>query len=784
MTVGKVRPALALVCILATTVPIPVEAAFTASQSKCAATIAKAGFGFVRSKLKLHQRCRNANLANPGSCSAPDAAALARIDETLRKTLQTKCTLASEGLGGIGFPAACTDDNAGDGFTANDLATCLRTSHDAIVAKLLTLQFDESVTGPVTKTQLACQMEVAKQSAGLVGCVLKSVQKCRVAVMRGKLPMVPADLCAIADEKTAATIAKCELKLTEGIQGRCSDGDVAALDVCTPDATTAVAAGQCLVNTQSALIDGPAIDVPPDLIDFQFAVRGGLCGDGIVDNLAEECDGDDDAACPGACGTTLEPDGYFACLCTTIPRIRVVEHGDSDTDNGWTGASADTGVAEGAGYVTDLYDCDASGLCNVGPSCSLPPHSPCSVYLAAPSGLTGNDVCAALGEGTCRKRRTATGPHCFQDIQKKCDPNNRADPVCNALGDFCTVTPSSPPNPVSSGGVSVCNMTIWSEDVVGTVNLTSGESVVRAPQRSRTYSRMVGSANKPCPVCGGFCAVSRERCASDDDCAAGKGPCITAPVCSDGSNAGKGCRTAPPFGNPTVTFGTTSIDCPPDPLGEITSKDGLDLYVTARSTGGVSMLPTQPCMAPGFSGNACVGGSSGGRSCTGASECPGGTCAPQCFCAGQLQPNDCDDACVGGPNDASECHTHSECPGGFCHVGDCRADPGDPDSTQEGVCTSGPSQGWCSITTYRPCTSAAECTQAACSYCSPGESCISENRACFVNGGITREGLPRTPEGRSVGIYCIEGDKEAVNIVAGFPGPAAFTQPELQIVVP
>jgi hypothetical protein len=53
-----------------------------------------------------------------------------------------------------------------------------------------------------------------------------------------------------------------------------------------------------------------------------------------------------------------------------------------------------------------------------------------------------------------------------------------------------------------------------------------------------------------------------------------------------------------------------------------------------------------------------------------------------------------------------------------------------------------------------------------------------------VNSGIVRQGTPRTPQGASVGVYCIQGDNDAVNTVAGFPGPAAFTQPEVQVVKP
>ena len=143
--------------------------------------------------------------------------------------------------------------------------------------------------------------------------------------------------------------------------------------------------------------------------------------------------------------------------------------------------------------------------------------------------------------------------------------------VCDAAGDHCVVTLGAPPDGVFSGGFTVCNVTMLSEDVVGTVNLLTGESLVRAPQISRTFNRAVGSANKPCPVCGGFCAVDKERCTTDGDCGLHDGPCITELVCSDGANEGRVCRTSAPFGSTSTDFGTTSVDCPPDPGREITS---------------------------------------------------------------------------------------------------------------------------------------------------------------------------------------------------------------------
>lgn len=782
MDVGRAGLLLAVACVL-TTPAAGTAAPFSGRQIRCIDAIGKLGLEYVRVTMKRAQRCREAVLAG-GSCAAPDPAVRARLDRRMQRTFARVCTLPETGLAGLGFPGPCPDPNPGDGFTANDLAACIRDSHEAIVEQMLELQFEDGRTGPLPKEALACQREVAKQSLAFTGCMLKAVQKCRNKRLQEALPSVPPHLCASDDVRTAATISQCREKLHDGIAAVCSDATIAGLAVCTPDAATVAAATSCLAAAYASRIDGAAIDVPPDLIDYEYAVRGGLCGDGKVNNLAEECDGADDSACPGRCGSALTPDGYFACLCTDKPRVRVVEHAAADTDNGWTGISADQGVAEGGGYLGDLYDCDEHGLCNLGPSCSLPPHSSCAVPLSAASGTTGNEICALLGQGTCRKERTATGPHCFQDVQKKCDPNLVADPVCNAPGDFCATTLVGPPNPVSSGGVTVCNVTVWSEDVVGTVNLASGESSVRAPQRSRTYNRSAGSANKPCPVCGGFCAVSRERCEETADCGVNKGPCITAPVCSDGMNAGKPCRTTPPFAGTSEFFGTTSVDCLPAPSAQITSPAGLDLYVTTRSTGPLSMEPTLPCTASGFSGNVCHGGTNEGRACAEAGDCPQGRCGPQCFCAGQLRPNACDPACVGGSQDALECHDDADCPGGFCHPGDCRVDVDDHGSIQEGVCTAGPVDAWCSLTTYRPCRSNAECAPPACPYCQAGESCLAKKRACFVNSGIVRQGTPRTPEGASVGIYCIAGDNAATNTVAGFPGPAAFTQPELQLTVP
>jgi hypothetical protein len=252
----------------------------------------------------------------------------------------------------------------------------------------------------------------------------------------------------------------------------------------------------------------------------------------------------------------------------------------------------------------------------------------------------------------------------------------------------------------------------------------------------------------------------------------------------------------------------------------LSNASGLDIDANPRTTGTVSMAPSVPCAAAGFTNNRCLGGTNEGQNCskcsgglnnlsacTVASQCPGGsciidddsqcqdggTCEPQCFCSGQLKPNACDAACVGGLNNKAGCVVDTECPGGFCHPADCRLDPSDLTSNQEGICTSGPSTSFCSHTTYKTCGEGfpdQQCRPPLCPFCQPDETCkIPTLRACFINSGIIRIGTPRTLnllgdlEGESAGLYCIPSNSSAFNAAAGFPGPGALIQREKVIVV-
>jgi hypothetical protein len=64
---------------------------------KCQTAIANEAGKYVKGKLKLIQKCKDANLATPGSCLAPDAAALTKLDDKLSSGLAKKCSF--DGLG-------------------------------------------------------------------------------------------------------------------------------------------------------------------------------------------------------------------------------------------------------------------------------------------------------------------------------------------------------------------------------------------------------------------------------------------------------------------------------------------------------------------------------------------------------------------------------------------------------------------------------------------------------------------------------------------------------------
>ena len=709
-------------------VSVPAAHALSDKERKCQENIAKSGRKFFKKKLKTIQKCNDKLLRDTlYPCAGELPGIIAALEAKLDADLDKKCAeLNAFNFQSIGFPGKCADPDPANGFDVADLKLCMRDSHEATVDDLIEIEYGGTTPAvPIMDTALVkCQKEIAKQGGKYADCRLKNVQKCRNYLNKGKLsgfaPKCCAQICAMADPTTAEKIQKCEDKARAGILGKCTgeaDELVPQLDVCNPPVTTAADLADCIIQTHADAVDY--------LIEIEYPdVPPAVCGDNNMNAPGEECDGGDDAACPGQCGA---PDGYFSCLCLDIPRQRVIEHANADLDYPW---SHDMGVVEGGGYVADLYDCDGplgpDVICTVGPSCALAPNGPC----------TQDGDCSGGGD-FCRKTHVATGPHCNLDHMVACT----SDAQCPGIGNFCVKQYNGLPLPLAAGGISVCVVNEFSEDIVGTTNLATGESAVRVRQWSTTH--LEGNNSQPCPVCGNWCNDPvRRNCATNADCDPGV-TCVTEPICSRGPNKDKTCRPDPPFGGVSLSFGITSVDCPPNPGNNISV---FDILFDPRTTGTVTLTPSVPCTAPEFTGDACIGGPNDGRPCSAGSDCPSGTCSPQCFCPGQRQPNGCEPACVGGLNNAAPCGSDSDCADGFCHPGDCRLNPEDTDSVQEGRCS------------------------------------VPAGRECFVNSGIMRQGSAGVPERTTAGVYCMPPTSGgAVNNTLGLPGPAALTQPETTI---
>ncbi len=805
---------------------------------QCFAAIAKDGAKFVATRLKLLDKCATKNLKQQGSCDQPNRdQRLAQAEHKLKRKIDKRCGDLSKfsnpdlALNAMGFPGKCPDAT-GPPFTSDDLEACIATTHARAADKLFALQFGangdigdpgavpdfESQTGDPSGAKILkeCQKAIGKNTLKFASVVLKEIQKCRNALLAEKLEGFEPEECAdnAVYTKAKSKIDKVQSKITTKIAAKCADPVPAMLDVCDTGsgaATTVAALTTCLIDSYRDVVDNPDQTALADVIDIEYG-GDAFCGDGVTnDSLAvavvdptgftfgsspEECDGDDDAACPGLCGAT---DSDFPCLCLSTPRMRVAEGAAINSDNGWNGIAHDTALLPGAGHLVDLFDCDGpSGpdtLCTVGPSCALPPHAACA-----------NDGDCGGGGDYCRKGPTAIGPHCHEDVQQACDTSLD----CPGPTDFCRKTLTSPPIPVSAGGVSACTMNVITEDIVGTVDAATGDSAVRLRQDAMSF---LGIQAHPCPVCGGFCDAATESgralCSDDSDCDGGV-TCQLASICSVGPNAGKRCRTAPPAGATSPVFGTTSIDCP---IGG-TSLGKLDITTDPRRTGPVALLPSFTCTATGFEGDKCIAGSETGRACEVDSDCPGGgsgSCRGQCVCPADAgpptSPNACLEACRGGVNDYLSCAADSDCPGGFCQEASCRLALdvcisgaalgescamdsdcpggvcGDTDSTQEGFCPAGPLDGRCNLTTIKQCATDFECRPASvggsCSFCEESEVCQFINRDCFVNEGITRTGFPGVPNRARASVFCIPSSGSIlIDAGGGFPGPGATEGPE------
>ena len=179
-------------------------------------------------------------------------------------------------------------------------------------------------------------------------------------------------------------------------------------------------------------------------------------------NPGEDCDGSDDAACPGLCQSDCTC-GAPCVLPNPIPvSIALAARAGIDLDTGWTGVSHDLPGVDDAPTVS--------------------------------ARVTGCDT--DLGSPTCGQC-TVTGPIEYQGPANTCRCFNAGSPDASTLttcdpeastcggGEVCQCF-YGPPLPLSSGAVPACVVNKFNGTFSGTVNVaTSGTHAGEGASRSR-----------------------------------------------------------------------------------------------------------------------------------------------------------------------------------------------------------------------------------------------------------------------------------------------------------
>ena len=362
-------------------------------------------------------------------------------------------------------------------------------------------------------------------------------------------------------------------------------------------------------------------------------------------------------------------------------------------DTGWTGIAHNATVI-GDGTLTFSVTCDRDAR----------PCGTCALGGPLPN--------AGANRGDLDSRRCAddTSIACTRDAQ--CPSG-----VCAFF--------FGAPLPLSAGGASTCVVNQVKGSVTGSVDLERGDFASTLNLSARVF---LGDIARPCPRCDGDATLNDG--VRGGTC--GAGPRLGQPCDGNGRSA-------------IDSFGTTSLDCPPNPGSRVAI---LDIALAGSSGTETRTLSAtdKNCTATGATNAKCF--------------CHTGTGEP-------TRPNACLRACDGGPNDANGCDGDDECAPGSCRPL-CR-------TTVDGdVCVGGPVDGNCKIESFSGCQRDADCP-------APGDQCVFALRPCYldngaIGGSVTAEGRPDPPTAGGANptfasLFCIPPVGAAsVNSVAGLPG--------------
>lgn len=326
---------------------------------------------------------------------------------------------------------------------------------------------------------------------------------------------------------------------------------------------------------------------------------------------------------------------------------------------------------------------------------------------------------------------------CKDEPHVSCNLLFQNDPACTDSG-LCTYF-LGPPLAISTAGTFTTTLNALATDATGTVNPDDGTGQLNLDLRARAHNGVF--QHQPAPLC------VNDTTPQDG---------IKDGLCLEGLNDGLPCDIQ----GFDVTFGNVSLDCPPNPLANI-SGDGLIIGL-ALSTGVSSMPFNTPCDDPLPPSIMCA-----------CAQCSGDVSLP---CNSDQE---CADAGAGACTTNGGGAAHPRSPNS-CDGGTCSALPG---ITHRGECTVGPDDQFCdgflraNGRGILSCTSDASCqgfeggVQQVCPNDDCGSCTIIERRSCFYDP-IELTGTPDLTNPILGATFCLPPTSNAaVNSATGSPGP-------------
>jgi hypothetical protein len=407
------------------------------------------------------------------------------------------------------------------------------------------------------------------------------------------------------------------------------------------------------------------------------------------------------AACPNTAELTLlaqtreacanNADCEFGTCNSALGRCQT----QTELDTGWTGIAHDADITDNVVILGNLSCPNNDG----GPTCGQ-----CTIEGINPE--PGNCRCQGANQTICDEPFVA-------------DQDDCAGAICNCyLG---------PPLALSAGNTPACVVNRFAEDVSGTTNVDTGDSLLTAHLRSQVFLGIL--LNEPCPYCTGDPTAN-------DGVKGGK--------CVDGLNDGDDCdaqginRSFPAPGGDGH-----SLDCFPNSP----NVSGAGLIINLNQTTGTSTLNSNiPCGPSGVLKCPCgICSNDVSTPCSSNTDC---TSPGVCQSKNQSEPvpNQCNNACVDIGSGEGQCDAS-----------------GPDDLGCDGISKANGES-------FIACTSNADCDPANIGI--DGGACTqTKRRECFLPT-ITATGTADPTDPVGVATFCIPATANTgINLTAGLPGP-------------